>query len=202
MKRKMIISVLAVMISVFTLANPVLAKAEKWEIDPAHSSIYFDIRHIYSTVRGMFTDFSGTLIFDPDNKDASSVEFSVKVDSINTHITKRDNHLRSNDFFEADKYPLMTFKSTGVKQVKDNRYLLAGNLTVKDVTKAVEIPFTYYGLRENPLKAGQMVAGFEAEFTIDRLDYHVGSEKFTDMGVLGKEVHVLVTLEVLKEISQ
>ena len=199
MNRKMIICVLAVMISVFTLEGPVLAKAEKWEIDKAHSSIYFDIRHIYSTVRGMFTDFSGTLIFDPDNKDASRVEFSVKVDSINTHITKRDDHLRSNDFFAADTYPLMIFKSTGVRRVKDNRYMLAGNLTVKDVTKSVEIPFVYYGLRENPLKAGQMVAGFEAEFTLDRLDYHVGSEKFTDMGVLGKEVYIIVTLEVLKD---
>jgi polyisoprenoid-binding protein YceI len=192
-------SILAIILCVFVWSNLALAKAEKWEIDKVHSNVYFDVRHIYATVHGLFNDFSGTLILDPDNRDVSSVEFEVKVDSINTNITKRDNHLRSDEFFAAKKFPVMTFKSTGVKLVEGNKHIIEGNLTIRGITKKIDIPFTYYGMKENPLKKGKIVAGFEADFTINRLDYKVGAGQFADMGVIGKDVRIIITLEVLKD---
>ena len=94
-----------------------LAAAPVWEIDRDHSSVYFDVRHTYATVRGQFDDFSGMFLFDPTGKEESSCEIEVKVKSINTNIRKRDDHLRSGEFFATEKYPLMTFKSTEIKHV-------------------------------------------------------------------------------------
>lgn len=173
--------------------------AEKWDIDMGHSGIYFDARHTYATVRGYFDDFSGTFITDLKNTNDSRVEFSVNVDSINTNNTKRDNHLRSADFFDVQKYPNMTFKSNRVTHVKGNSYILEGDLTIKGITKRTTIPFTYYGVRENPLKKGQLVAGFEADFTINRLDYNVGTGKLYKIGAVANEVRIVIALEVLKE---
>jgi polyisoprenoid-binding protein YceI len=157
------------------------------KIDKAHSNIYFDVRHTYVTVRGKFNDFSGALQFDPDNLALSSVSFQVNT-----------NHLRSEEFFAVNKYPAMTFQSIGVKQKEGNQYTLEGNLTIKGKTNKVAIPFTYFGTRDNPLKKGQMVAGFETRFSIDRLEYNVGPGKFFEMGVIGRNVDILITLEVLK----
>lgn len=196
---KYISTIFAVILCVFVWTNSAPAAAEKWEIDKGHSSIYFDVRHTYATVRGLFDDFSGTLILDPDKPNAGSFELNVKVNSINTNITKRDNHLRSDDFFAAKKFPAMTFKSTGVKLVKGNQYLITGNLTIKGISKKIDVPFTYYGMKENPLKKGQMVAGFEADFTINRLDYNVGTGKFADMGAIGREVRIVVSIEALNK---
>ena len=185
-------------LSALLMTNFALAEAEKWEIDKAHSNIYFDVRHTYATVRGKFEDFSGTLKFDPDNLTLSSVMFEVKTKSINTGISNRDNHLRSEEFFAVNKHPFMTFQSTGVKQKEGNQYTLVGNLTIKDKTNEVAVPFTYLGTRENPLKKGKMVAGFEARFSIDRLEYQVGTGKYAEMGVIGRNVDILIALEVLK----
>ena len=185
-------------LSALLTTNFALAEVEKWEIDNAHSNIYFDVRHTYATVRGKFEDFSGTLHFDPDNMKMSRVEFEVKTGSINTGIPNRDNHLRSEDFFAANDYPAMTFQSTAVKHKEGNQYILEGNLAIKGKSRKMAIPFTYFGLQENPLKKGQKVAGFETRFSIKRLDYGVGSGKFLEMGVVGNEVHILITLEVLK----
>jgi len=174
------------------------AEAEKWEIDKAHSNVYFDVRHTYATVRGQFDEFSGSLYFDPGNLAASRVAFDIRTKSINTRIPQRDNHLRSEEFFAANEYPSMTFQSTGVKHKEGNQYTLEGNLTIKGKTKKVALPLTYFGTRENPLKKGQMVAGFETRFSIDRLDYGVGTGKYFDMGVIGNRVDILIALEVLK----
>jgi polyisoprenoid-binding protein YceI len=197
MKGKM--SIIAIIICVFVWPSLTLAQTEKWVIDEAHSSIYFDAKHTYATVRGLFNEFSGSITVDTENEEKSQVEFEVDVDSINTNITKRDNHLRSDEFFAAGKFPVMTFKSTHVKHVGDNQYILNGDLTVKGITREVTAPFTYFGMRENPLKKGTMVAGFEADFTINRLDYGVGEGKFYKMGVIEKTVRIVVSLEVLKD---
>jgi polyisoprenoid-binding protein YceI len=139
------------------------------------------------------------LKFNPDNLAVSSVSFQVNTKSIDTGIPNRDNHLRSEEFFAVNKYPAMTFQSIGVKQKEGNQYTLEGNLTIKGETNKVSVPFTYFGTRENPLKKGQMVAGFETRFSIDRLDYRVGTGKFLEMGVIGRNVDILIALEVLKE---
>jgi len=195
---KKTVCIFVMVFSILLIVSFAFAESEKWEIDKAHTNIYFEVRHTYATVRGQFDDFSGTLQFDPDNMELGSVKFEVKTKSINTGIPKRDNHLRSEEFFAVNKYPFMTFQSTGVKRKEGNQYNLVGNLTIKGKTNEVAVLFTYFGTRENPLKKGQMVAGFETRFSLDRLEYQVGPGKYFEMGVIGRNVDILVSLEVLK----
>lgn len=188
-----------VLLFALIVSTQAYAAAPEWEVDPAHSSIYFSVQHIYSTVRGNFEDFEATVMFSPDDLAGSQFDFEVEVDSFNTGNNKRDGHLKSADFFEEKKYPTMTFKSTAVKHVKDNQYLVEGKMTVKDVSKTVAVPFTLIGIKANPVDPNSEVAGFEAKMTIDRLAYHVGTGKFYDMGVVGKDVDVLITMEVTRK---
>ena len=196
---KKMVSIFVMIFTMLLITSFALAKVEKWDIDKAHSNVYFDVRHTYATVRGQFNDYSGTLKFDPDNLETSQVAFEVNTKSINTGIPNRDNHLRSEEFFAVKKFPAIRFESTGVKQKSGNQYTLEGNLTIKGKTKEVAVPLTYFGTRENPLKKGQLVAGFEARFSIDRLDYQVGPGTYVEMGVIGNKVDILISLEVLKK---
>lgn len=178
---------------------PLQAMAQEWKLDPVHSNFYFEVQHTFATVRGQFSDFTGNVSFSPDNPDKSKFDFTIKVDSIDTRVGKRDTHLRSSDFFDAAKYPLITFKSEKVSPAGENKYLVEGKLTIKDVSKAVALEFIYHGQKENPLKAGEIVAGLDSRLSIDRLGYHVGDGKFSTMGVVGKDVGVLITLELLRD---
>ena len=187
-----------ILISVMFISNATNAEPTEWNIDRVHSSVFFDVKHTFATVRGQFDDFTGTILIDPDNKGKSRIDMEVKAASINTNNRQRDNHLRSEEFFSVKKYPLMTFKTKKVKQVKDNVFELEGKLTVKDITKEVVVPFIYHGVKDNPLNPKQLVAGFEGKFTIDRLEYNVGNGKFHKMGVIGKDVDIIITLEVLR----
>lgn len=175
------------------------AKADEWTFDPAHSRIYFDIKHIYATVRGEFNDFSGTISIDSKNHAVTAVSMQVRVESIDTGIQQRDNHLRTADFFNTDNYPLMKFESKKVKHISGDNYQIIGDLTVKDVTKEVTVPFTFLGAGDNPMDPKQMVAGYEGKLTLNRLEYNVGSGKFFEMGVVGRDVDVTLTFEVLKD---
>ena len=195
--QKIIITLMAI-IFIALCTNFASAELEKWEIDKAHSSIYFDVRHTYATVRGLFEDFSGSVQFDADNMDMGKISLEVRTKSVNTGIPNRDNHLRADEFFDVKEYPAMTFESTAVKHKEGNQYIVEGNLTVKGKTEKMAVPFTYFGSRENPLKKGQQVAGFEARFSINRLDYGVGPGKYAEMGTIGNQVNILVTLEVLR----
>jgi polyisoprenoid-binding protein YceI len=194
------LSILIIVISFIVLGGQESpAAAPEWEFDTAHSRFYFDIDHIYAKVRGYFEDFSGTFQFVPDNLKESKINIEIKAESINTNIRKRDNHLRTDDFFSVKKYPLITFKSRSITHKEGNQYLVEGDLTIKDVTKTLVLPLTYFGTRDNPLKEGEIVSGFETRFTINRLDYHVGSGKFSQMGVAGKDVDITVSLEMLRD---
>ncbi|TNF55789.1 polyisoprenoid-binding protein [bacterium] len=194
------LSILVVVISLILMGgNQIHAGAPEWKFDPAHSRFYFTIDHIYAKVIGYFEDFSGTFYFDPDNLEESKINIEIKAKSINTNIRKRDNHLRSDDFFGVKKYPLITFVSKRISHKEGNQYDVEGDLTIKDVTKSLVLPLTYFGTRDNPLQKGEVVAGFEARFNINRLDYHVGSGKFHQMGVAGKDVDITVSLEMLRK---
>ena len=196
---KTIFKLSVVFLFVLIFSSPAHATAPKWDLDPAHSGIYFSINHIYSTTRGYFEDFTGMVMFSPDDLSGSRFDFEVKVKSINTGNSKRDGHLNSGDFFDSKKYPAMTFKSSAVEHVKDDQYLVKGKMTVKDVSKTVSVPFTFMGAKTHPFDNKSEVAGFEARMTIDRLAYHVGGGKFYDMGVVGQNVDVLITLEVTRK---
>ncbi len=175
------------------------ATAYEWKVDPVHSGILFEVKHMFSTVRGQFSDFTGDVFFHPDNLEKSKFDFVVNVDSINTNNGKRDNHLRSGDFFATSKYPVMTFKTSRVSHKGGNKYILEGKITIKDVTKDMVLEFIYLGQKGNPFNKKEMVAGFDSRFEINRLEYHVGAGKFYEMGVVGKDVSVLITLEMIRD---
>ena len=165
----------------FMLGVSNAAATSQWNIDTDHSGIYFDVGHIYSTVKGYFNEYEGKIEFDPEDLAKSRFEFVVKVKSIDTNNSKRDEHLLSADFFDADKYPHMTFKSTTVKHIEGNEYLVEGTMTIKDVSQTIELPFLYFGSKPSPFNPNIMVAGFETRMAVDRLAYHVGGGKFYDM---------------------
>lgn len=174
--------------------------AEKaWNFDTAHSRFYFTVDHIFAKVIGFFEDYSGTFIFDPDNLAGSRIDIAIEAKSINTNIRKRDNHLRSDDFFAVRNYPLITFKSKRITHKEGDLYEVTGDFTIKDVTQEVVLEMKYFGTKDNPLKEGEVVAGFETRLSIDRLNYHVGTGKFYAMGVTGKDIMLLVSLEMLRE---
>jgi len=183
----------------FVVMAPFQAAAQQWRLDTAHTNFFFDVKHTYATVRGQFMEYAGDVYFDPENPEKSRFDFAIKVNSVDTKIGKRDTHLRSPDFFDAAKYPLMTFKSSRVIRGGDNTYIVEGILTIKDVSRRLALEFIYQGQKENPLKPGEIVAGLDTRLTIDRLEYHVGDGKFYKMGVVDKDVDILFTLELLRD---
>ncbi|NNK93705.1 MAG: polyisoprenoid-binding protein [Desulfobacterales bacterium] len=184
---------------VFLAGQSAHSAARSWDLDKAHSNIYFSIEHIFSKVRGHFDDFKLEVNFEPQNLQESRFAFEIKVDSIDTNIGKRDKHLKSADFFDAGKYPLISFASEKITDAGNGVYEVAGKLTIKDQTYDLTLPLSLAGVKDHPSQKGKEVAGFNGEITIDRLAYKVGNGKFFDGGIIGKDVDVLVTLEVLSD---
>jgi polyisoprenoid-binding protein YceI len=179
--------------------QPLLAAVRSWELDKAHTNFYFTVDHIYSKIRGHFNEYSGEVQFDPKNLAESKFSFKIETASIDTNIAKRDKHLQSADFFDADKYPLMTFESTKITDAGNGLYQVLGKFTVKGVEYELLLPLTLAGVKDHPMVKGKEVAGFNGKVTIDRLAYKVGSGKFFDLGVVGKDVEILVTIEALAD---
>lgn len=152
------------------MATATVVSAGTWTIDPAHTEIGFTVRHLMSKVRGKFDTFEGTVVTSEDVT-ASSVEVSVDLSSINTGTADRDAHLRTADFFEVDTYPSMTFKSTGVKQESDDEFVLTGDLTIKGVTKAIELEVEFLGEGGDPW--GGTRVGVEAKAEISRKEFGI-----------------------------
>jgi polyisoprenoid-binding protein YceI len=168
------------------------AAVESYDIDPAHSSVGFSIRHVFSQVPGSFTQFSGTVTVDRDNLEKSQVEAVIQVGSVNTAVEKRDAHLKTPDFFDAVKFGTITFKSKAWKKTGDDTYDVTGDLTIKDVTKEVVLKVTSLGF--GPGMAGKPVSGWSATTTINRNDFGV-----TGPAVLGKAVGNDVTITISVE---
>ena len=169
----------------------------EYRIDAAHSTIGFSIRHYeINWVSGRFKDFAGTIRYDEQDPSKSSVEFTAKVESIDTGVANRDKHLRTADFFEVEKYPEMTFKSTRVER-KGKSWVLHGDLTLKGVTKPVAIPFQLTGAIKDP--RGNTRFGVDAQTKIDRRDFGVTWGKALEGGGfdLGHEVLISLQLEVV-----
>lgn len=172
--------------------------ANQYTLDPAHSSIQFSVKHlVISNVKGTFDDFEAVIVYDPDNLENSSVEVAIDVASINTKDEKRDEHLRSEDFLHAEKHPKITFKSTKVIK-KGDQYVAVGPLTIRGVTKEIELPFVLNGPITNPW--GQVVMGIEIEYELNRKDYDVKWNKTMDNGglVVGNDVKIEINLEAKK----
>jgi len=170
----------------------------KWTVDQAHSNVKFTVTHlVVSEVEGSFKLFDGAMENSKGDLSDAKINFTVDVNSIDTDNEKRDGHLKSDDFFNAEKFPQMKFTSTSVKSVGDNKYKLAGNLTIRDVTRPVEFDVTYGG---SVAAMGTTKLGFKAQTTINRFDYNLKWDKATEGGglVVSKEVNILVNVELNK----
>lgn len=184
-------------ISAFTTAqNNDRAKATAWSIDKAHSNLNFQVTHFFTPVNGKFHDYTSEIYFSPDNLDESSINVEVMVNSIDTNNEKRDGHLQSEDFFNAKKYPKMTFESSKITSEGDNKFVAHGTLTIKDVSKDVKLPFTLLGMKDHPMKENTMVAGIKGSLNIDRTDYDVGVGDWAATAVVGDEVEISFALEL------
>ena len=174
---------------------PQTGGATVYQIDPAHTSINFAVRHlVISTVRGRFTDFSGAIQYDDKDVAKSSVEFTAKIASINTDVPQRDEDLRGANFFDAAKYPDLSFKSSKVEKHGD-QLVCTGTLTIKGVAKQVEIPFKLSGPITDPW--GNTRIGVEGALTINRQDYGIAYDrKLPDGGlVVGNDVRIDLDVE-------
>ena len=175
----------------------------EYKIDPAHSAIVFAIRHYeISLVRGRFKNFSGTIHYDDADVSKSSVEFAAKIESIDTGVDARNAHLRTGDFFDAAKYPEMTFKSTRVERSAQDQYVLHGDFTLKGVTKQISLPFTMTGAIKDA--QGNTRFGIAAQTKIDRRDYGITWGKPMANGGLdvGNEVMIDLQLEAVKPVPK
>ena len=191
------------LISVFLLflmgAHSSFAEVASWEFDKVHSNFYFSVDHIFSKVHGNFRDYSGTIKFDQENLAESSFTFEIVVGSINTDNGKRDKHLLSADFFNEKKFPAIRFESKTISAVGNNNYIVAGKFTIKGEDYDLSMPLALVGIKQHPAEKDMLVAGFNGKLTIDRLTYKVGTGKLYDFGVVGKDVEILISLEVLKK---
>jgi polyisoprenoid-binding protein YceI len=179
---------------------PAAADAGTYEIDPAHTTIGFSVRHLaINNVPGRFREFNGTIQYDQQNVTKSSVAFTAKAASIDTGVEQRDTHLRSADFFDVAHHPEITFKSTRVEKKGENDFIAYGDFTLRGVTKQVALPFKLYGAIKDPW--GKMRVGVEAGLTINRQDYGVSWSQQLDNGglVVGNDVKVSLFVEAVKQ---
>ncbi|MFZ2491434.1 MAG: YceI family protein [Thermoanaerobaculia bacterium] len=174
--------------------------AEVFSVDKGHSSVEFKVRHVVANVTGRFNDFDATVNINRANPAASTVEFAIKAASIDTANENRDKHLRSADFFDVEKFPAITFKSTAVKASKQKDvYDVTGDFTMHGVTKRITLPVSFLGFGKDPW--GNERAGFEIETTLDRKDYGITWNKALDAGgaLLSDDVKVAISLAAVKK---
>lgn len=179
-------------------AAPLFA-AETYTIDKGHSSVEFRIRHFASKVTGRFGDFEGAIQADPARPDASSVTFTIKTASIDTNNGHRDDDLKSPNFFDAAKFPEITFKSSKMTSTGKDQYAVTGTLTMHGVSKEVTLPVTYLGTQKDP--RGNEHAGFELNTKLNRKDFGIDWNKTLDSGglMLSDDVDVTIDLETVRK---
>lgn len=177
-----------------------MATATKWVLDPMHSEVTFKIKHlVISTVTGFFKKFEGTFEAPTDSFEHAEIDFSLDVDSIDTNQEQRDVHLKSADFFDAATYPKITFKSTAFTKVNDEEFNLAGNLTIKDVTKPVTLKVELGGTANDAW--GNLKSGFEVTGKISRKEFGLVYDGVTEAGsvILGDEVKLSINAQFSKQ---
>lgn len=189
-------NILLVFFLILSMTGLVLG-ADKYKIDESHSSVGFSVKHLVITnVKGQFNDFSGTIQFDENDIANSSVEVIIKTASIDTDDEKRDNHLRSADFFDVENHPVITFKSKKIQHMDDG-YVAVGDLTIRGVTKEVSLPFALTGPIDDPW--GNKRFGAEASLTINRQDFGISWNKALDNGgvLVGDDVKINLEIEAI-----
>jgi polyisoprenoid-binding protein YceI len=173
----------------------------EWNVDASHTEVNFSVRHFFTPVSGSFHEFDISLDFDPVNVERSQVKVIIEVASIDTRNERRDNHLRSGDFFDVENFPRMTFESASVHRAGPDRMVVTGNLTIKDVTREIDLPITLLGIKDLPPQMQEMfggitqVASFTADTEVDRRDFGVGVGTWAETAVVGAEVQISIALE-------
>ena len=170
-----------------------------WAIDPAHSEIQFKVKHlVITTVTGHFKQFSGW-VHSGENFDDAQIHFEANVDSISTNSEQRDTHLKGQDFFEADKFPTLSFTSTHFEKKNESEFELEGNLTIKGVTKKVHFDVEFAGMAKDPW--GNTKAGFELKGKINRKDFGLNWNAITEAGgaLVSDEVKLIANIQLVKK---
>ena len=193
--------VAVMIVVVLFLALPAAVSAGTWELDTAHTGVHFKVRHLMvSYVRGDFEKISGTIVYDEQDISKSSADISIDTASINTRVAKRDDHLRSADFLDVAKHPVITFRSRKVEKAGDGTLKMTGDLTIRGVTREVVLDV------EGPTPAirdpqGKTRVGGAASTTIDRKDFGLIYNKTIETGgvVVGDEVEITIDVEFVKE---
>jgi polyisoprenoid-binding protein YceI len=170
-----------------------------FRLDPVHSSVAFKIRHLVSKVSGQFTDFSGTIVGDPKAPAGATIAFTIKAASINTQNADRDKHLQSPDFFDAQKFPEISFTSSKITAKGSDKYEVTGTFTMHGVSKDIVVPVSFGGVAKDPW--GNDRAGFSIAMTLNRKDFGVNFNKVLDAGgmMLGDDVEISIELEAVKK---
>lgn len=171
----------------------------KWIIDPTHSEVHFKVRHlVISTVTGTFNTFEGSLETEDEDFTNANIDFSLDVNSIDTNQEQRNAHLKSADFFSAEQYPKISFKSQSFKKSGDD-YELAGELTIKDITKPIKLQVEYGGTATDFY--GNVKAGFEVTGKINRKEYGLTWGAVTEAGaiVVGEDIQLNINTQFAKQ---
>jgi polyisoprenoid-binding protein YceI len=181
--------------ALLALALALPAAADTYVVDKGHSEAAFQVRHMVTKVRGRLQDFGGTIQVDPKNAEASSVELTFKTASVSSDNESRDKDLRSPNFFDVEKYPTMTFKSSKIKKLGEDRYEVTGILDLRGVKKEITVPVNFLGFVKTPW--GGEVAGFEATVTLHRKDFGMVWNKALDNGgvLVGEDALITVNIE-------
>lgn len=172
----------------------------KWAIDPTHSEIGFKVKHMmFTNVSGKFDTYEASVTTEEDNFTTANIEFSADINSIDTRNADRDGHLKSADFFDAENHPKLTFKASSLSKLEDGNYEIAGDLTIKGVTKFVKLPAEFSGLMTDPW--GNTKAGLNIYGKINRKDWGLNWNSALETGgvLVGEEVKLEIELQLLKQ---
>ncbi len=170
-----------------------------WSIDPTHSEIGFKVKHMmFTNVSGKFNSFEAVIENEDDKFETSKISFNADVNSISTNNTDRDNHLRSADFFDVEKFEKLSFVSTNIVKVDDNNFKVSGDFTIKDVTKNITLDAEYSGLMKDPW--GNTKAGFALEGKINRKDFGLTWNAALETGgvLVGEDVKLQIEVQLVK----
>ena len=185
---------IAGLMAVLTVLSVADLVAETYVIDKSHSAVHFSVRHIVSRTSGRFNDFSGSISYDPGHLGKTAASATIQAGSLDTDNAKRDQHLRSADFFDVANHPVITFNSTGAK-TDGGKILLRGDLTMHGTTKQVELPVEILGVGVHPMNQKKVI-GLASEITLKRSDF--GIDNWSDpAGIIGDEVKVSLTIEAI-----
>lgn len=189
-KLTFILSILILPVSVFA--------QDTWVEDPAHSKLGFTVTHLgIADIPGYFGEYEVTIEASEEDFSDAQVELTVQTASIDTRVQKRNNHLKSPDFFNVETYPTMTFKSTGIQEIADDKYELTGDLTLLGVTKPVTVTMLYRGNIQNEMTQGNLKAGIQITGTIDRSEFDLGNGFPPPM--ISNEVRIKADGEFMKQ---